>query len=157
MKRMHLHIAVTDLETSIGFYSTLFGAQPTVTKSDYAKWMLEDPKVNFAISNRSAKVGLDHIGIQVESDIELTEIKARLDTAELAMATQEGTNCCYAKSNKHWVQDPAGIAWETYHTLESTPTFNDKETNDNSEEANTACCSPSVQPIQLLSKSESCC
>jgi catechol 2,3-dioxygenase-like lactoylglutathione lyase family enzyme len=154
MKRMHLHIAVADLETSISFYNTLFGAAPSVVKPDYAKWMLDDPSVNFAISSRSAKIGLDHIGIQVENDNELTDIKARLDTAEMAMVTQEGTNCCYAKSDKHWVQDPSGIAWETYHTLESTPTFNDSDT---SEETNSACCAPAVQTIQLMSKSKGCC
>jgi len=145
MKRMHLHVSVDDLAKSITFYNTLFGATPTVQKTDYAKWMLDDPFVNFAISARGAKAGLDHIGIQVEKSDELAEIKTRLEQADMAMLSQEGTTCCYAKSDKHWVQDPSGIAWETYQTLESSPTFNDAVT-DTAE--NTACCAP-TQTIQL--------
>lgn len=147
MKRLHLHISVNDLAKSISFYSTLFGANPAVEKPDYAKWMLDDPLVNFAISQRGAKAGLDHVGIQVDSNEELTEIKARLDAAELSIISQEGTTCCYAKSDKHWIQDPSGIAWETYHTLDSAPTFN--EANENSE---TACCAPNVQAVQFISR-----
>lgn len=154
MKRMHLHIAVADLETSIGFYSHLFGVAPTITHSDYAKWMLDDPLVNFAISQRGTKTGLDHIGIQVESERELAEIKTRLDAAELAMVSQEGTSCCYAQSNKHWVQDPSGIAWETYHTLASIPTFNDSEMLNETE---SACCAPKAQRVQVMPKSKGCC
>ena len=154
MKRMHLHISVDDMNKSIGFYSSLFGSSPTVLKSDYAKWMLDDPLVNFAISKRGAKAGLDHIGIQVESDNELSEIKARLEAADLSLLTQEGTICCYAKSDKHWVQDPSGIAWETYRTLESAPTFN------NSPEhlaSSAACCAPATENIQFISrKTKSC-
>jgi catechol-2,3-dioxygenase len=145
MKRMHLHISVADLTQSIQFYSTLFGAAPSVEKPDYAKWMLEDPRVNFAISQRGANVGLDHVGIQVENDQELTEIQSRLDAADLQMVTQTGTTCCYAKSDKHWVQDPSGIAWETYHTLDSAPTF-----NDSSVESNSACCAPSAAGISFM-------
>jgi hypothetical protein len=114
MKRMHLHVSVEDITQSIGFYSHLFGASPTVSKPDYAKWMLDDPLVNFAISKRGGKAGLDHIGIQVEHESELEEIRHRLEKAELSLVTEEGTTCCYAKSDKHWVQDPSGIAWETY-------------------------------------------
>ena len=121
MKRIHLHVSVDDLAKSINFYKILFGESPTVEKTDYAKWMLNDPLVNFAISQRGAKMGLDHIGIQVENNDELTEIKSRLEAADMDMLTQEGATCCYAKSDKHWVQDPSGIAWETYHTLESAP------------------------------------
>lgn len=152
MKRIHLHVSVDDITQSIGFYSNLFGASPTVSKPDYAKWMLDDPLVNFAISKRGAKAGLDHIGIQVEDESELEEIKERLEKAELSLVTEEGTTCCYAKSDKHWVQDPSGIAWEAYRTLESAPTFNGKETT---AAETTACCAPAVQKVQFISRTES--
>lgn len=148
MKRMHLHVSVDDIEKSLAFYSQLFGAEPTVSKPDYAKWMLDDPLVNFAISQRGAKAGLDHIGIQVESEAELSEIKERLEKAELSVLTEEGTTCCYAKSDKHWVQDPSGIAWETYRTLESAPTFNGQETANST----AACCVPAPQKVQLMAR-----
>lgn len=144
---MHLHISVDDLAKSINFYSALFGAKPTVEKLDYAKWMLDDPVVNFAISQRGARVGLDHVGIQVDNDDELIEIKARLDAADMSIISQEGTTCCYAKSDKHWVQDPSGIAWETYHTLESAPTFNDAN-----EQSASTCCAPAAQSVQFISR-----
>ncbi len=147
MKRMHLHVSVDDLNKSITFYNTLFGAAPTVQKPDYAKWMLNDPLVNFAISQRGTKAGLDHVGIQVDNDEELAEIKTRLDAADMAVLTQEGTTCCYAKSDKHWVQDPSGIAWETYHTLDSAPTFNDAHSHSDS-----ACCAPIAQQVQFISR-----
>jgi len=147
MKRMHLHVSVDDLNKSINFYNTMFGMEPTVVKSDYAKWMLDDPLVNFAISQRGAEVGLDHVGIQVDSEDALSEMKARFDSAELSVLTQEGTTCCYAKSDKHWVQDPSGIAWETYHTLDSAPTFNDAHS-----QADSACCAPSTQQVQFISR-----
>jgi catechol-2,3-dioxygenase len=154
MKRMHLHVSVEDINKSIGFYNSLFGATPTVIKPDYAKWMLDDPLVNFAISKRGASAGLDHIGIQVESDTELSEIKERLEKAELSLLTEEGTTCCYAKSDKHWVQDPSGIAWETYRTLESAPTFNDSPEHIAS---SAACCAPATEKIQFISrKAKSC-
>ncbi len=142
MKRMHLHVAIDNIPQSIQFYSALFGAAPTVEKPDYAKWMLESPHVNFAISSRGAKAGLDHIGIQVETEEELDEIRTRLEQAEMSLLTQEGTTCCYARSDKHWVQDPSGIAWESYRTLESAPTFNNVETEG-------ACCTPVTQAIQI--------
>lgn len=148
MKRMHLHVSVEDINKSIGFYNSLFGATPTVSKPDYAKWMLDDPLVNFAISRRGATPGLDHIGIQVESDTELSEIKERLEKAEMSLLTQEGTTCCYAKSDKHWVQDPSGIAWETYHTLDSAPTFSTQE----AVESSAACCAPVTQKVQFISR-----
>ena len=151
MKRMHLHVSVDDLSKSIAFYNTLFGAEPSVTKTDYAKWMIEDPMVNFAISQRGAKVGLDHIGIQVSNNDELAEIKSRLDTTNIATETQKGEVCCYSKSDKHWIQDPSGIAWETYHTLESALTFNEAE----EASSDTACCAPmSAQTIQLTPRKE---
>lgn len=149
MKRMHLHVSVDDLNKSIGFYSSLFGAKPTTQKSDYAKWMLDDPLVNFAISKRGATPGLDHIGIQVENESELSEIKQRLESAELSMISQEGTTCCYSKSDKHWVQDPSGIAWETYQTLDSSPTFS---SNESSKQTSGACCAPPTQNVQFISR-----
>ena len=116
MKRMHVHVSVEDIEKSIGFYSALFAAQPAVVKTDYAKWMLDDPRVNFAISTRGRNPGLDHLGIQVESQDELREVYARLREAGGDVIEQGQTTCCYAKSEKSWIDDPAGISWETFHT-----------------------------------------
>ena len=149
MKRIHLHVSVDDLAKSINFYNTLFGASPTVEKLDYAKWILDDPLVNFAISHHGTKAGLDHIDIQVESNDELTEIKSRLEVADMSMLTQEGTICCYAKSDKHWVQDPSDIAWETYRTLESAHTFNNIAEQG---AAQSAYCAPIEQGVQLMSR-----
>ena len=145
MKRMHLHVSVDNLAQSIVFYNNLFGANPTIEKPDYAKWMLDDPLVNFAISKRGAKIGIDHIGIQVDNDDELYALKNRLEAAEMSIFSQEGTACCYSKSNKHWVQDPSGIAWETYHSMENIPTFNESV----SHETASACCAPAPQTIQF--------
>lgn len=143
MKRMHLHVSVDDLQQSVAFYQTLFGVAPSVLKPDYAKWMLEDPRVNFAISQRQGvSAGLDHVGIQVEQPEELTEIKQRLDAAALSTVSQVGTACCYAISDKHWVQDPSGIAWEAYQTLDSTPTFHEAAVKES------ACCTPAT-PVTL--------
>ena len=148
MKRMHVHISVDDLSKSIQFYNRLFGVMPSVEKQDYAKWMLEDPRVNFAISQRGERPGLNHLGIQVEDDSELGEIKERLEAADLSMLTQEGTTCCYAKSDKHWVQDPSGIAWESYRTLDSAPTFSANA----DDRAETACCSPVAETIAFVAR-----
>jgi catechol 2,3-dioxygenase-like lactoylglutathione lyase family enzyme len=121
MKRLHVHVAVADLDRSIRFYTTLFGDGPSVQKPDYAKWMLEDPRVNFAISTRGKKPGLDHLGIQAESREELGEIAGRLKAAEIATQDQEASRCCYAQSSKTWSADPQGIAWESFYTFgEST-------------------------------------
>jgi catechol 2,3-dioxygenase-like lactoylglutathione lyase family enzyme len=121
MKRMHVHVAVRDLQHSIGFYSALFAAQPAVVKADYAKWMLDDPRVNFAISTRGKQPGLDHLGIQVESKGELSEVYGRLRQAGGTILEQGQTTCCYAQSEKSWIDDPAGISWETFFTTgEST-------------------------------------
>jgi catechol 2,3-dioxygenase-like lactoylglutathione lyase family enzyme len=117
MKRLHLHVAVEDLGKSIGFYSTLFGAPPVVTKDDYAKWMLEDPRVNFAISERGRAGGVDHVGIQVDTAEELSELAARLKAAGETTFDQEATTCCYARSDKAWVNDPSGVRWETFFTF----------------------------------------
>jgi catechol 2,3-dioxygenase-like lactoylglutathione lyase family enzyme len=148
MKRLHIHLSVEDLKTNIEFYSTLFGSKPTVEKADYAKWMLDDPRVNFAISNRSAKAGLDHLGIQAEDGQELQGIKQQLDATQSPIEEQEGTACCYTRSDKYWVTDPQGIAWESFHSLSEIPTFNDK--NELSEEDSSAC-----RPA--MDNSSSCC
>ena len=125
MKRLHVHVAVDDLQRSIGFYSALFAAQPTVTKTDYAKWMLEDPRVNFAISTRGRQPGLDHLGIQAEDGDELKEIYARLHKAGGDVVEQGQTSCCYAKSEKSWIDDPAGISWETFLTSGESTNYGD--------------------------------
>jgi len=123
MKRFHVHVAVDDLEKSVHFYKALFGVEPTVSKDDYAKWMLDDPRVSFAVSRRGDTPGVNHLGIQVESDEELHEMREKLAHADRPVVEQEEASCCYAESNKHWVQDPQGIAWETFHTLSSIPVF----------------------------------
>jgi len=138
MKRLHVHVAVHDLEQSIRFYSALFAAQPAVSKPDYAKWMLDDPRVNFAISTRSTKAGLDHLGIQAESEAELEEIGSRLAQADVSVLPQKGASCCYVKSDKYWTLDPQGLAWESFHTLEDAPVFGEG-TRPQAREAK-ACC-----------------
>ena len=126
MKRLHVHVGVADLDRSIGFYSTLFGARPTLVKPDYAKWMLEDPRVNFAISsgNHAAK-GIEHLGIQVEDGAELSEVYARLDKAGRPVLEEGKTTCCYAKSEKSWVTDPDGVIWEAFHTIGEATVYGD--------------------------------
>jgi len=126
MKRFHAHVRVEDLESSVRFYSTLFGVEPTVLKADYAKWMLDDPRVNFAITAGSTSTGLDHLGLQVEADDDLAIIARRLEAAGQSVSKQENAACCYARGNKGWVSDPSGISWETFHTFgESTVYGND--------------------------------
>jgi predicted enzyme related to lactoylglutathione lyase len=125
MKRLHVHVAVDDLQHSIGFYSALFAAQPSVIKSDYAKWMLDDPRVNFAISARGRAAGLDHLGIQVEDKDELNEVYARLHKAGGEVIEQGETNCCYARSEKSWIDDPSGVSWETFVTTGETTDYGD--------------------------------
>jgi catechol 2,3-dioxygenase-like lactoylglutathione lyase family enzyme len=123
MKRIHLHVSVPDLAQSIQFYATLFGARPTIVKEAYAKWMLEDPRVNFAISERGVAAGVDHVGIQVESPSELAELADRLKTAGAHTFDQAATTCCYARSDKSWVSDPAGVRWETFYTFGEGVTY----------------------------------
>ncbi len=125
MKRMHVHVAVEDLQHSISFYSALFDAEPAVVKPDYAKWMLDDPRVNFAISTRGRQPGLDHLGIQVEDKDELDEVYARLRKAGGNVIEQGQTSCCYAKSEKSWIDDPAGISWETFLTTGESTDYGD--------------------------------
>lgn len=123
MKRMHLHVSVPDLAQSMQFYETLFGAPPTVVKDDYAKWQLDDPLVNFAISARGAAVGVDHIGIQTETAEELAALAGRLKAAGAETFDQTATACCYARSDKSWVKDPAGVRWETFYTFGEATTY----------------------------------
>jgi catechol 2,3-dioxygenase-like lactoylglutathione lyase family enzyme len=123
MKRLHLHVSVPDLAQSIQFYETLFGAQPTVVKDDYAKWMLDDPRVNFAISQRGRETGVDHVGIQVETAAELGELAGRLKAAGATTFDEQAATCCYAKSDKSWVSDPAGVRWETFFTFGEATTY----------------------------------
>jgi catechol 2,3-dioxygenase-like lactoylglutathione lyase family enzyme len=125
MKRLHVHVAVDDLQRSVGFYSALFAAQPAVLKPDYAKWMLDDPRVNFAISTRGREPGLDHLGIQAENTDELKEIYARLRMADGEIIEQGQTTCCYAKSEKSWIDDPSGIVWETFLTTGDSTDYGD--------------------------------
>jgi catechol 2,3-dioxygenase-like lactoylglutathione lyase family enzyme len=139
MKRFHVHVAVHDLKQSVRFYSALFGAQPSVEKPDYAKWMLEDPRVNFAISTRASKPGLDHLGIQAENAPELEELGSRLAQADVAVLPQKGAACCYAKSDKYWTIDPQGVAWESFHTLDSVPVYG-ADSREREAAAKAACC-----------------
>jgi len=127
MKRLHVHVAVDDLDKSIGFYSTLFDSRPSVTRPDYAKWMLDDPRVNFAISARGAAQGIDHLGMQVETDGELRELARRLKSAGEVTRDQEAATCCYAQSNKSWVNDPSGIRWETFFTFGDATAYGEDE------------------------------
>ena len=126
MKRLHLHVSVSDLDQSIRFYETLFGAPATIVKDDYAKWMLDDPRVNFAISTHRAP-GLDHVGIQVDTTEELSELAGRLKSAGAKTFDEAGATCCYARSDKSWVRDPAGLRWETFHTFGEATTYGESQ------------------------------
>ena len=145
MKRLHVHVGVENLEQSILFYSTLFAAEPTVAKADYAKWMLDDPRVNFAISaGKHAAKGIEHLGIQVESAEELTEVYGRLEAADRPVLAEGATTCCYAKSEKSWISDPQGVVWEAFHTTGEATVYGDSpalETVTTSAEAS-RCCAP---------------
>jgi catechol 2,3-dioxygenase-like lactoylglutathione lyase family enzyme len=143
MKRLHVHVAVHDIQQSIRFYSAMFAAQPAVTKDDYAKWMLDDPRVNFAISTRGRKPGLDHLGIQAENEAELEAIGSQLAQADVSTLEQKGASCCYAKSDKYWTLDPQGIAWESFHTLDTVPVYGDDGRSKAAQPATkSACCAP---------------
>jgi catechol 2,3-dioxygenase-like lactoylglutathione lyase family enzyme len=149
MKRLHVHVAVDSLPQSITFYSALFAAQPAMVKTDYAKWMLDDPRVNFAISTRGRQAGLDHLGIQVENDDELREVYARLHKAGGNIVEQGQTACCYAKSEKSWIDDPSGIAWETFLTTGESTTYGDGTGERQARVAHekpSACCIPQAAP-----------
>ena len=140
MKRLHLHVSVPDLSQSIAFYETLFGAKPTVVKDDYAKWLLDDPRVNFAISQRERAAGLDHVGVQVDSRDELAELAGRLKAAGAQTFDQEAATCCYARSDKSWVADPAGLRWETFFTFGEATAYGEDDVPEAAAPAATACC-----------------
>lgn len=152
MKRLHVHVSVNDIEDSIRFYRALFAAEPAVVKNDYAKWMLDDPRVNFAISKRGSESGIRHLGIQVENKPELTEVYERLRQAEGPIREDGATTCCYAKSEKSWIADPQGIQWETFHTTGESTVYGGERTSATSA---TACCEPAqVAPARPAQK---CC
>jgi len=156
MKRLHVHVGVESLEKSIGFYSTLFGSAPSVTKVDYAKWMLEDPRVNFAISEgRHAAKGIEHLGIQVEDGAELAEVYGRLNAADAPVLEEGATTCCYARSEKSWIADPDGIVWETFLTHADVTVYGESPELQQLASANAAdgaCCTPA-----MAKASTSCC
>lgn len=162
MKRLHVHVSVDNLTESMRFYSGMFAAEPTVVKTDYAKWMLDDPRVNFAISQRGLQTGLNHLGIQVESSEELKEMEGRLQALHTQLVAQENASCCYAKSDKYWVEDPSGIAWETFHALDSIPVYGEdaastgKPADDSAcriplakTEGKPSCCTPKSEDMAL--------
>ncbi len=158
MKRFHVHLNVADLAGSIRFYQELFGAEPSVRKPDYAKWMLEDPPVNFAISTRGASTGLDHLGFQVSSADELAGLKAQAQSADMALLDEGETTCCYARSDKYWITDPQGVAWEQFHTLDNIPVFSEARAP---EATASACCAPqapaAARPVSIPVAAAPCC
>lgn len=162
MKRFHVHAHVEDLHLSIAFYSKMFAAEPTRVESDYAKWMLDDPRINFAISTRGGKPGVDHLGIQTDTEEELAELKSRARAADMALLDEGETTCCYARSEKHWVTDPQGIAWEHFHTLGKIPVFSERAAQKAAPaaESSPCCATPAARgkPIGIAVKSApSCC
>ena len=154
MKRLHVSVAVSDIEKSVDFYSTLFAAEPSVRKPDYAKWMLDDPRVNFSISSHGTHKGVDHLGIQVDDDAELAAVAGRLARAGKSVYEQKAMTCCYAQSNKAWVHDPEGVAWETFHTFGESDVYGeDRDEEDAAEAKSSACCTPTAEHA----KAASCC
>jgi catechol 2,3-dioxygenase-like lactoylglutathione lyase family enzyme len=154
MKRFHVHVRVTDLAASIAFYSRLFDAAPSRHEADYAKWMLEDPRINFAISTRGDAAGLDHLGFQTDDPAELRELRQRAEAADMAILDQGETACCYARSEKHWVTDPQGIAWEHFHSLGDIPVYGEHKPARES-----ACCAaePRAVAVAVPASRQSCC
>ncbi len=157
MKRFHVHVAVDNLADSIKFYSGMFATEPSVVKRDYAKWMLDDPRINFAISVRDRASGVNHLGMQVESGDELAEMQARLSTLRTGLVEQTGAACCYAKSDKYWVQDPSGIAWETFHTLDSIPVYGEQAGSGERPDQATPCCVPAIDAAPSCGPKGNCC
>jgi lactoylglutathione lyase len=158
MKRFHVHAHVDDLKASVAFYSKLFDAEPTRLESDYAKWMLEDPRVNFAISTRGAIPGVDHLGFQTDTEGELAGLKQRAEAADMTLQDEGATSCCYARSEKHWITDPQGIAWEHFHTLGDIPVFSEAVKASN--EGSACCVTPASRgkPISVpVKQGSSCC
>jgi catechol 2,3-dioxygenase-like lactoylglutathione lyase family enzyme len=162
MKRFHVHAHVEDLPTSIAFYAKMFAAEPTRLEPDYAKWMLEDPRINFAISTRGARLGVDHLGIQTDTEEELVALKAQAEAADMTLLDVGKTTCCYARSEKYWVTDPQGIAWEQFHTLSTIPVFSEAMPDDGKGQAPERCAVGAPQgksvgiPIQAA-PAPSCC
>lgn len=156
MKRFHVHAHVQDLRESIAFYSKMFAAEPARVEADYAKWMLEDPRINFAISTRGGKPGVDHLGIQTDDADELAELKSRAQAADMTLLDEGETTCCYARSEKHWVTDPQGIAWEHFHTLGGIPVFS--EGAESAPQAPACCATPAPRgkPVAIAVKQASC-
>ena len=152
MKRFHVHVAVDQLEDSVRFYSALFGQPPTVAHADYAKWMLEDPLLNFAISQRGRQAGINHIGFQVETAEELDTLRTQLDAASAQVIEQKAITCCYTQSDKHWVTDPSGIAWETFRSLADAMMYGDETPANQGSSGETiaaaaqTCCAPANVP-----------
>jgi catechol 2,3-dioxygenase-like lactoylglutathione lyase family enzyme len=154
MARMHIHISVDDLDRSIDFYSTIFGTKPTTQKTDYAKWLLDNPSINFAISSRGFKPGIEHIGIQAENEDEMSDIRSRLEQGAIETFDDGQTVCCYAESDKSWIRDPSGIPWETYFTMKEAQFFSEHDT----EPSGGSCCSPdSVEAKNDCSPNSGCC
>ncbi|MFP3565634.1 ArsI/CadI family heavy metal resistance metalloenzyme [Paraburkholderia sp. SIMBA_030] len=156
MKRFHVHVVVPQLDESVRFYSSMFGAEPSVLKGDYAKWMFEDPRMNFAISARGGETGVNHLGFQVDSDDELAALRAQVVAGSVTVEDQPGAQCCYASSNKYWTQDPAGVPWETYHTLGGIPMFG-ADSRQAASEAGGACCAPAATIPAAIEKKVGCC
>jgi catechol 2,3-dioxygenase-like lactoylglutathione lyase family enzyme len=155
MKRFHVHVRVADLAASIAFYNRLFGAQPARQEADYAKWMLEDPRINFAISTRGASTGVDHLGFQTDDAAELAELRQRAEAADMAVLDQGEASCCYARSEKHWVTDPQGIAWEHFHSLGNIPVYGVSKPSQGK-----GCCAPQATPVAgglPVSRKAACC
>jgi lactoylglutathione lyase len=158
MKRFHVHAHVEDLQASIDFYSKLFASEPTRVENDYAKWMLDDPRINFAISTRGGKLGIDHLGLQTDTEEELVELKSRAQAAEMALLDEGETTCCYARSEKHWVTDPQGIAWEHFHTIASIPTFSEGSASAAEPKACCAAAPTRGKPASIpVGQASSCC
>lgn len=160
MKRFHVHVHVEDIGKSIAFYSKMFAAEPAKVESDYAKWMLEDPRLNFAISTRGGKPGIDHLGLQTDNAEELAELKARANAADMTLFDEGETSCCYAQSDKHWVTDPQGVAWEHFHTLADIPVFSARSADTPTDDKAAACCAPKApagKPIGIPVKAASSC
>lgn len=161
MKRFHLHVGVTDIDASVSFYTHLFGAEPSVVKTDYAKWMLEDPRINFAISMREgAAKGIEHVGLQVEDQSELAEVYARLKAADRPVLEEGATTCCYAKSEKSWIADPDGVVWEAFLTSGGSTVYGgspDLEQLANADAATGACCVPQSAAAPAPAVALGCC
>lgn len=155
MNRFHVHLNVDDLEASIRFYTQLFASEPAVRKPDYAKWMLEDPRVNFAISNTGRAPGVDHLGLQVDSAEELAMLGRRLDAAGGTVVPEEAAVCCYARSDKAWTEDPQGTRWETFHTFGEATTYH---AGDAACATDGAACTPDVRAMKpKVDKGTRCC